>query len=128
MAIHSEERPFVCTSCGKKFKQLNQLKYHEIIHKDPNEVPSSFKEKQCEFCDRYFANSKSLKKHIKFVHDKFKPFICNICGHQTARKEMLQLHHRQHTGDKPFQCSYCEYKTGDRNCLRKHTMRHFGVR
>ncbi|EFA00438.1 oocyte zinc finger protein XlCOF6 [Tribolium castaneum] len=127
MAIHNEEKPFVCTSCGKAFKQLNQLRNHEIIHKAPDEVPDSFTTKQCEFCDRFFANSKCLKKHIKFVHDKFKPFICNICGHQTARKEMLQLHHRQHTGDKPFHCSYCEYKTGDRNCLRKHTMRHFGA-
>ncbi|RZB41556.1 oocyte zinc finger protein XlCOF6 [Asbolus verrucosus] len=126
MAIHNEEKPFICTSCGKRFKQLNQLRNHELIHKSPEEVPNCYSRKQCEFCDRYFANSKCLKKHIKFVHDKFKPFICNICGHQTARKEMLQLHHRQHTGDKPYHCSYCEYKTGDRNCLRKHTMRHFG--
>ncbi|XP_063915343.1 zinc finger protein 596-like isoform X2 [Zophobas morio] len=127
MAIHSEEKPFVCAACGKTFKQMNQLRTHEVTHMAPDEAPTSATQKQCEFCDRFFANSKCLKKHIKFVHDKFKPFICNICGHQTARKEMLQLHHRQHTGDKPFQCSYCDYKTADRNCLRKHTMRHFGA-
>lgn len=127
MAIHSDEKPFICSFCGKSFKQLNQLRNHEIYHKNPDEIPDFLTKKKCEQCERFFANSKSLKKHIKFVHDKFKPFICNICGYQSSRKEILQSHHRQHTGDKPYHCNYCEFKTGDRNCLRRHVMRHFGV-
>ena len=29
-------------------------------------------------------------------------YICQVCNHQSARKSMLELHMRQHTGDKPF--------------------------
>lgn len=127
MATHKEEKPFICSFCGKSFKQRGQLRSHELYHKSPDEMPDFLTKKKCEHCERFFASSKSLKKHIKDVHDKFKPFICNICGHKSARKEMLESHHRQHTGHKPYRCNYCTYKAADRNCLRRHTMRHLGV-
>lgn len=57
-----------------------------------------------------------------------KPYVCNFCGHMSARKAMLQLHLRQHTGEKPFACNLCEYRTGDHNSLRRHKMRHSGTR
>lgn len=48
-------------------------------------------QQKCDICGNLFANSKSLKKHIQSVHNKFKPFICNICGHKTTRKAMLDV-------------------------------------
>ncbi|KAF7273587.1 hypothetical protein GWI33_013695 [Rhynchophorus ferrugineus] len=127
MVIHSKEKPFLCSVCGKSFKQWSQLKNHEVIHRAPEELPSWSKVKKCDMCQRFFANSKCLKVHVQAVHEKFKPFICNICGHKTTRKAMLELHLRQHTGAKPHKCSYCPYKTGDYNCLRKHVMKHVGA-
>lgn len=35
LAIHDEVHPFVCHECGKGFKQLSQLKNHQVIHKNP---------------------------------------------------------------------------------------------
>lgn len=127
MATHKEEKPFICSFCGKAFKQRGQLRSHELYHRNPDEMPDFLTKKKCEQCERFFACTKNLKKHIRDVHDKFKPFICNICGHQSARKEMLESHHRQHTGHKPYRCNYCTYQAADRNCLRKHIMRHLGV-
>ena len=49
-----------------------------------------------------------------------------VCGHQSARKAMLQLHVRQHTGEKPFACDTCDYRTGDHNSLRRHRRKHTG--
>ncbi len=79
--------------------------------------------KECDLCQRMFADSKCLKKHkqvcakislsmLKYVlvfrlsfqavHSKLKPYICQVCNHQCARKAMLEMHARQHTGEKPY--------------------------
>lgn len=127
MAIHDVEKPFLCNICGKNFKLHTELRnHHFMLHKDVESVPEWAFQQQCDTCKKFFANPKSLKKHIQSVHDKFKPFICNICGHKTTRKAMLDLHLRQHTGEKPHQCPVCDYRTGDHNSLRRHAMRHSG--
>lgn len=48
-----------------------------------------YAEKTCEICQRKFVNGKTLSKHVKTVHNKIKPFICNVCGKKTARKASL---------------------------------------
>ncbi|GFR59697.1 zinc finger protein 813-like [Elysia marginata] len=127
--IHSESKPYTCDICGKGFRQASQMKNHQVTH-----VKSSTKEvgqywfsaKKCDICDRMFANSKCLKKHKEVVHGNFKPYKCTYCDHTTARKAMMQLHMRTHTGEKPFKCDICNYSTGDHNSLRRHKMRHTG--
>eukprot|EP00095_Tigriopus_kingsejongensis_P007897 maker-scaffold1406_size42870-snap-gene-0.16 protein:Tk07897 transcript:maker-scaffold1406_size42870-snap-gene-0.16-mRNA-1 annotation:"hypothetical protein L798_10673" len=90
--------------------------------------PEIKKKKQCDICSKYFSDSKSLKKHVQAVHSKLKPYICQICNHQSARKTMLEMHMRQHTGEKPYSCEECPFRTGDHNSLRRHKMRHTGQR
>uniref|UniRef100_A0A2C9LU70 C2H2-type domain-containing protein n=1 Tax=Biomphalaria glabrata TaxID=6526 RepID=A0A2C9LU70_BIOGL len=46
--------------------------------------------------------NKCLKKHKEAVHTNHKPFECMYCNHTTARKAMMELHIRTHTGEKPF--------------------------
>eukprot|EP00092_Neocalanus_flemingeri_P016175 GFUD01017507.1.p1 GENE.GFUD01017507.1~~GFUD01017507.1.p1 ORF type:complete len:703 (+),score=185.25 GFUD01017507.1:177-2285(+) len=127
---HQNLKLFKCDVCDKRFNQISQLKNHAVIHIDKSiaEVPSWAKPKQCDICQKMFSDSKSLKKHVQAIHSKLKPYICQVCGHQSARKAMLQLHVRQHTGEKPFNCDQCEYRTGDHNSLRRHKRRHTGVK
>ncbi|XP_066583039.1 zinc finger protein 892-like [Prorops nasuta] len=130
MRVHSETREYECPECGKCFKQSNQLRNHRIMHLDrkSTEFPRWYTSKTCEMCGKIYSDSKCLKIHIQSVHSKLRPYVCNVCGHSSAKKAMLQMHLRQHTGDKPFNCELCEYKTGDHNSLRRHVMRHTGVR
>ncbi|XP_053980696.1 zinc finger protein 84-like [Hylaeus volcanicus] len=130
MRVHSETREYECTQCGKCFKQASQLRNHRVMHLDRKtlEVTRWYTSKKCDMCGKIYANSKCLKSHIQAVHSKLRPYVCNVCGHSSARKAMLQMHLRQHTGDKPFSCELCEYKTGDHNTLRRHTMQHTGFR
>ena len=126
---HMNLKQFVCDVCQKGFNQMSQLKNHAVIHLDKTgiePIPSWAKPKQCDICQKMFSDSKCLKKHVQAIHSKLKPYICQVCGHQSARKAMLQLHVRQHTGEKPFQCDVCEYRTGDHNSLRRHKRKHTG--
>ena len=126
---HMNLKQFVCDVCQKGFNQMSQLKNHAVIHLDKSgiePIPSWAKPKQCDICQKMFSDSKCLKKHVQAIHSKLKPYICQVCGHQSARKAMLQLHVRQHTGEKPFQCDVCEYRTGDHNSLRRHKRKHTG--
>lgn len=128
--IHSDERLYVCSKCSKGFKQLSQLRNHYVIHIDRKNLPEKrwYSEQKCDICERTFSDSKCLRKHQQAVHNKIKPYVCTYCGHMSARKAMLQLHMRQHTGEKPFMCEHCEYRTGDHNSLRRHRMRHTGTK
>ncbi|ODN02828.1 putative zinc finger protein [Orchesella cincta] len=128
--LHSAKASYKCKTCNKTFKQLKQLRCHEKYHKDnstklpPPSDSRWYTPKECPICKRILSDSKCLKKHISAVHNKLKPYVCNICGHTSARKAELQLHQRQHTGEKPYKCPICSYQTGDHNSLRKHKLRH----
>ena len=127
---HLNLKQFRCDVCEKGFNQMSQLKNHAVIHLNKSSefrhIPSWAKPKQCDICQKMFSDSKSLKKHVQAIHSKLKPYICQVCGHQSARKAMLQLHVRQHTGEKPFVCDSCDYRTGDHNSLRRHKRKHTG--
>lgn len=128
MRVHSETREYECSECGKCFKQASQLRNHRVMHLDRKtlEVTRWYTSKKCDICGKTYANSKCLKNHIQAVHSKLRPYVRSVCGHASARKAMLQMHFRQHTGDKPFNCKICDYKTGDHNTLRRHIMQHTG--
>lgn len=130
MRIHSDERQFKCSVCGRGFKQIAQLKNHSVIHlgKNSDVIPSWYAKKQCDICCKVFSDSKCLKKHVQAVHSKLRPYICHVCNHQSSRKAMLESHMRQHTGSKPYACDECDYRTGDHNSLRRHRMRHSGAK
>lgn len=42
MTVHDEERPFLCSECGKGYKTMVQLRNHETLHKKPEDVSVKF--------------------------------------------------------------------------------------
>lgn len=109
LLTHEDKRQYLCNECGKSFKQFTQLRNHQVFHLantedvsmfvDSNYVllnlylqaPNWICQQRCNICGNIFSDTKSLKKHIQSVHNKFKPYVCNICGHKTARKAMLEV-------------------------------------
>lgn len=108
-----------------KSKVLKSMKTKKKEEKPPPPPRTKYyAEKTCEICSRKFVSSKTLSKHVKSVHNKIKPFICNVCGLKTTRKAVLTIHMRQHTGEKPLACKVCKFRTRDPSSLRSHEMRH----
>ncbi|XP_052896886.1 zinc finger protein 846 [Anopheles moucheti] len=124
-----------CRVCGKKFVNTSQRAVHEALHrkKDTHEDEEElevkeklrwYAERRCNICKHMFSNSKILSKHIKTVHLKIKPFVCNVCGYKCARKATLNIHIRQHSGLKPLTCKSCPFRTADPSALSYHERRH----
>ncbi|XP_052871817.1 zinc finger protein 26 [Anopheles cruzii] len=88
------------------------------------EKPRWYYEQQCSICHHMFSNAKILSKHIKTVHHKIKPFICNVCGYKSARKYTLNIHMRQHSGQKPLACKSCPFRAADPSVMHYHERRH----
>lgn len=105
LQVHGATKGFACSNCPKIFKQFSQLRVHGITHHQNDGTQMRwYSQKKCDICNNMFANSKVLSKHIKTVHNQIKPFICNICGHKSARKVTHMIHLRQHTGEQWHFC------------------------
>ena len=56
--IHTDEKPFCCQYCDKKFTRTDKLKVHERIH-------TGEKPYKCTLCSYTCCDSGSLRKHVK---------------------------------------------------------------
>lgn len=93
--IHSKEKPFKCTECGKGFCQSRTLAVHRTLHLE--ESPH-----KCPVCNRSFNQRSNLKTHL-LTHTDHKPYECGTCGKVFRRNCDLRRHALTHTigGDMP---------------------------
>lgn len=95
LQVHSQLKGYLCSLCPTSFEQFNQLRQHvATAHVDNNGVSRWYSKKTCDICSNVFATSKTLSRHIKAVHNRIKPFICNVCGYKSARKSTWEVRTR----------------------------------
>lgn len=98
-----------------KFIHLHIRSTKLNVHK--REIHST-KGSHCELCRRDFTN---LRNHMLVVHEKSRPFICDVDGKKFAKLHGLRRHiEAVHLNITPYACLLCEKKFKEASALRKH--------
>ncbi|XP_065344212.1 zinc finger protein 62 homolog [Cloeon dipterum] len=116
---HSNEKPYMCSFCGKSFQTGNQLSLHEANHAE--------KTIECDVCDKKFPSKMALRSHKQSVHGPFKYIQCEICG-KTYKTIDIASHKRAvHIDDSKkyvHECVICGKKYAGVGGLKFHLLRH----
>ncbi|XP_023158901.1 zinc finger protein 479-like [Ceratitis capitata] len=110
------EPHLTCPQCGRTFKTTFKLNSHMRTHR-PMAEKRIF---PCPQCERKFQTKDYVARHIKFIHENIRPFICEECGEGACTEAALREHMLTHTNDTPFICEVCEKGFKNQSRLRNH--------
>ncbi len=115
LATHTNTdlRLFLCNTCGHSFKTKKDLSRHASLH-------DTTKHKTCHECGMLFKTSFHLKRHSLTRHSNIKPFKCNQCDMQFARKDKLKQHEAKHINHPLYQCTQCSKGFYRKEHLKDH--------
>lgn len=118
--VHGRTRPYACDKCGAKFlfKQNRDRHVVEVHHgARPHKCPK-------EDCTATFKNSSALKQHLRTVHEKQRPFKCQLCPSAFGQRNHLSQHVLVvHERRKLFHCDICGTSFSNRGNLNQHVRR-----
>uniref|UniRef100_A0A7N8YH42 C2H2-type domain-containing protein n=1 Tax=Mastacembelus armatus TaxID=205130 RepID=A0A7N8YH42_9TELE len=94
--IHTGERPFKCSECGKGFSKNSNLNLHLKTHRKSNiyqkcpfcKIKFSCSEYE-KYCGKTFPFQSALIRHVR-VHTGEKPYKCDICGKAFAKQSPIR--------------------------------------
>ncbi|KAJ8945350.1 hypothetical protein NQ314_009251 [Rhamnusium bicolor] len=134
LTSHSEERPFSCDLCDKKFKRKHEVSAHMRVHDGSMSFECDFCSKKlrskgswmihrrrhlkdyvakCEICSQGFVTNQEYNNHMGSKHSTSN-HICNICGRGCYDKAALQGHMARHAEDyennQSIRCELCKKK------------------
>ncbi|CAI2373786.1 unnamed protein product [Moneuplotes crassus] len=126
LSKHSQDRPWECQQCDKKFKRKDHLtRHYSCVHggdaarkykcpypgcTSPGYVESyhlarhieSVHEKlECNMCLSTFTKKNALEAHLVEDHGVDPPFICIVCNAYFFREKVFEMHIKKHETSKP---------------------------
>ncbi|XP_057711466.1 zinc finger protein 30-like [Corythoichthys intestinalis] len=140
---HTDERPYPCVHCKKRFKHLHGLKRHQI-YAVCNKKSARFSWKKeakagagnadgqgaahqipvwCSNCGKHFEFLSALKEHQETVckADTRDGLKCAACGKVFKSLTMLKVHQRIHD---PLYCKECGKILASEAAFERHQLMH----
>ncbi|XP_039430111.2 zinc finger protein OZF-like [Culex pipiens pallens] len=125
---HTENQPFACDKCNRKFAYQRELVEHQIKHSDKK--PFS-----CTLCSKTFKTNGSLKAHMNWSHQpeevkaevrkaSQRICVCSYCGKVSTTVKTHKAHLRTHTGEQNYECNICNKRFSAFWSHRKHMLIH----
>jgi len=138
-ATHSKTCQFMCSSCGRGFK--NKYKMHQ--HEKKNHAGLKLKKvtklvkmakrlpRPCQSCSEVFDTVVKLKKHVKECHKPLAGIPCPHCQVLLKSRKTLAIHlkleHNDNVSQLRFGCTVCTRRFEKRSHLEDHMLRHSAV-
>ena len=103
----------VCTvnDCFFEFTDEDDACLHMKIHKE---------EYACASCGLQFYSEITLTDHISITHSSL--VSCSDCGQTFYKKQLLDLHKKEHSSDQLYSCMYCQKLASSKAMLLSHMM------
>ncbi|XP_001355559.3 transcription factor grauzone [Drosophila pseudoobscura] len=117
--------PFICDSCGSKFKTKQNLLVHKrTVHREGSQLP----EVQCQECQTWLSDENSLRKHMYMHRDaaSTREWKCGQCGLVKDSRAKLAAHIRYHHPKEYHKCTHCGKEFKSSRGLEEHTATHTG--
>lgn len=110
---HSNERKYLCLTCGLGFKRSDTLKQHLAVHGVNYGI-------FCDICGKSFRSQTLLEDH-KLIHSDLKQFMCHFCG-MSFKTRATQTRHIKAVHEQPItqKCFHCGVKMSSIQGLAQH--------
>ena len=114
LKTHMNGKPYKCLECEASFALLNEYKQHM------RENHADTRDLRCSDCYKLFPTNASLQEH-KLVEHRLE---CEVCGRSFARLAYLQAHIEVHNGDKLYNCKHCSSGFDTEYAYKQHIKVH----